>query len=157
MVANILNNRFNTRGVSRGSQSRRAQRLVPRAVAAPELSPKEAGVEGAANQLDALKQMSKIVADSGVRVLPLLASPAHNSRFDAWSHLMLAEALNDLHLAFIFATLNHLSILSPGQIIVNHAASDTFLVKGSQKVQTKNRVQIQMRCNASLHLCNSWG
>ena len=41
--------------------------LVVRAVAAPELSPKEAGTAGAKNQLEALKQMSKIVADSGVR------------------------------------------------------------------------------------------
>lgn len=37
-----------------------------KAVAAPELSPEKAGTAGAKNQLDALKQMSKIVADSGV-------------------------------------------------------------------------------------------
>jgi hypothetical protein len=43
------------------------KQLVARAVAAPQLSPKEAGTEGAKNQLEALKQMSKIVADSGVR------------------------------------------------------------------------------------------
>lgn len=44
------------------------KQVVARAVAAPQLSPKEAGTEGAKNQLEALKQMSKIVADSGVRV-----------------------------------------------------------------------------------------
>jgi transaldolase len=38
---------------------------VAQAVAAPQLSPKEAGTEGAKNQLEALKRMSKIVADSG--------------------------------------------------------------------------------------------
>ena len=42
------------------------KRLIARATAAPQLSPKEAGTESAKNQLDALKQMSKIVADSGV-------------------------------------------------------------------------------------------
>ena len=43
------------------------KQLTVKAVAAPELSPKEAGTAGAKNQLDAIKQMSKIVADSGVR------------------------------------------------------------------------------------------
>ena len=42
------------------------RQLRVNAVAAPELSPKEAGTAGAKNQLEALKQMSKIVADSGV-------------------------------------------------------------------------------------------
>lgn len=47
------------------------KQLSVKAVAAPELSPKEAGTAGAKNQLDALKQMSKIVADSGVRLFIL--------------------------------------------------------------------------------------
>ena len=50
---------------------------IARAVAAPELSPKEAGTHGASNQLAALKQMSKIVADSGVS--PCLAQSFSNS------------------------------------------------------------------------------
>ena len=66
MMNNRVNGRVNT-APSQQSQSRKiAARFVPRAAAATELSPKEAGVDGAANQLDALKQMSKIVADSGV-------------------------------------------------------------------------------------------
>lgn len=54
-----------------GRLSRR--QLTARAVAAQELSPKEAGTDGAKNQLDALKQMSKIVADSGVSFLSAIA------------------------------------------------------------------------------------
>lgn len=54
--------------ISRSSRDGR-RRLTIKAVAAPELSPEQAGTAGAKNQLDALKKMSKIVADSGVRVL----------------------------------------------------------------------------------------
>ena len=54
------------------------QRLVVKAVAAPELSPKEAGTAGAKNQLDALKQMSKIVADSGVSSFHSFVQPCRD-------------------------------------------------------------------------------
>ena len=66
MKLNTMNHRMNTRVAS--TRPARTPKFITRAVAAPELSPKEAGVEGAANQLDALKKMSKIVADSGVRL-----------------------------------------------------------------------------------------
>ena len=71
MKLNTLHNRMSTRVPA--SRPARIPKLVPRAVAAQELSPKEAGVEGAANQLEALKKMSKIVADSGV-------CPSHNGK-----------------------------------------------------------------------------
>lgn len=58
----------------RASKKLARRQQITRAVAAPELSPKEAGTAGAKNQLDALKQMSKIVADSGVRLQPCLTS-----------------------------------------------------------------------------------
>ena len=66
MKMNCLNNRVNAGLPTRRMRSPRVQKMAAKAVAAPELSPKEAGVEGAKNQLEALKQMSKIVADSGV-------------------------------------------------------------------------------------------
>lgn len=58
----------------RSRKNVRRQKLV-KAVAAPaELSPKEAGTEDSKNQLEAIKQMSKIVADSGVRLFHLQKS-----------------------------------------------------------------------------------
>ena len=56
---------------SRTSKNQRPKQssLSIKAVAAPELSPEKAGTAGAKNQLEALKQMSKIVADSGVNSL----------------------------------------------------------------------------------------
>ena len=51
--------------IKSAAKSRHA--LVTKAAAATQLSPKECGTEDAKNQLEALKQMSKVVADSGVR------------------------------------------------------------------------------------------
>ena len=64
--------------------------LVPNAAAATQLSPKECGTENAKNQLEALKQMSKVVADSGVR------KRTHLSRYaqSLYSCLACMRALN---------------------------------------------------------------